>query len=93
MFVLIKCTTCRVGCDSNTVYEFPDDTTEDELQAYATDEARDNADMYGIIEDEMEEAENSGIEFDEELCYNGDYEILNKSRDEIEEEYGEIQEV
>ena len=93
MFVLIKCTTCRVGCDSEMVYEFPDDTTEDELQEYATDTARDNADMYGIIEDEMEEAENSYIEFDEDSCYSGSYEILNKSRDEIEEEYGEIEEV
>ena len=93
MFVLIKCTTCRVGCDSETVYEFPDDTTEDGLQEYATDAARDNADMYGIIEDEIEEAENSCIEFDEDSCYSGSYEILNKSRSEIEEEYGEIEEV
>lgn len=90
MFVLIKCTTCRVGCDSEMVYEFPDDTTEYELQEYATDTARDNADMYGIIEDEIEEAENSCI--DEDSCYSGSYEILNKSKDEIEEEYGEIEE-
>lgn len=90
MFVLIKCTTCRVGYDESAVYEFPDNTTDDELQAYATDCARDNADMYGIIEDEMEEAENSCIEFEEDSCYSGSYEILNKSRDEIIEEYGEI---
>lgn len=90
MFVKIECKTCRVGCDDVRVYEFPDDTTEDELQAYTTDCARDNADMYGIIDDAIKEAENSDIEFDEDSCYYGNYEILHKSEEKIVEEYGYI---
>lgn len=93
MFVLIKCDTSRVGCDCESVYEFPDDTTEDQLQEYATDCAKDNAEMYGIIEDAEEEAEESGIEFVEDEHYSGSFEILNKSRDEIIEEYGEINKI
>lgn len=91
MFVLIKCTTCRVGCDNEQVYEFEDSITEEELQTYADECAKDNADMYGIIEDEMEAAEDSGFEFEECQCYEGSYEILNMTKEEIEEEYGEIQ--
>lgn len=90
MFVLIKCDTCRVGTSLEEVYEFDDDTTEDQLQEYADDLARDNADSYGIIDEEREEAEDSGIEFIEDECYNGSYEILDMTYDEALDEYGEV---
>lgn len=92
MYVLIKCDTCRVGTSSEEVYEFDDDTTEYQLQEYANDLARDNADSYGIIEDEMAESEENGIEFEEESCYWATVEVLNNTREEILDEYGNIYE-
>lgn len=52
MFVLIECTTCRVGCDTSAVYEFEEGTTDKDLDAYAKDTAYDNAEGYGIFDDE-----------------------------------------
>lgn len=92
MFVLIKCDTCRVGTSLEEVYEFDDDTTEDQLQEYADDLARDNADSYGIIDDEITESEESCIEFEEESCYWATVEILDNTREEILDEYGDIHE-
>lgn len=92
MFVLIKCDTCRVGTSLEEVYEFDDNTTEDQLQEYADDLARDNADSYGIIDDEIAESEESGIEFEDGSCYWATVEVLDNTREEILEEYGDIYE-
>lgn len=47
--------------------------------------------MYGIFDDEQEACEESGIEFDESDCYSYSYEVLDDmTREEIEEQYGEI---
>ena len=92
MFVLIKCDTCRVGTSLEEVYEFDDNTTEDQLQEYADDLARDNADSYGIIDDEIVESEESGIEFEEGSCYWATVEVLDNTREEILEKYGDIYE-
>ena len=92
MFVLIKCDTCRVGTSLEEVYEFDDNTTEDQLQEYADDLARDNADSYGIIDDEITESEESGIEFEGGSCYWATVEVLDNTREEILEEYGDIYE-
>ena len=90
MIVLIKCSTNRVGCDKQEVYQFDDNSTEEYLQEYADDLARDNAESYGIFDEEREEAEDSGIEFIEDECYNGSYEILDMTYDEALDEYGEV---
>lgn len=90
MLVLIRCTTDRVGCDTENVYEFDDDSTEEYLQEYANDCARDNAELYDIINQAREEAENCNIEFDECDCYCGKYEILDMTKEEVIDIYGEI---
>ena len=92
-YVLIKCKTCRTGCDSEEVYEFPDHFTDDEIESYANECARDNAEMYGIIEDEEADADEAGIEFEECNCYWAVTKVLNMTREEIEEEYGDINKV
>jgi hypothetical protein len=89
-YVLIKCETSRVGCDSENVYEFPDHFTDDEINTYANEYARDNAEMYGIIEDEEESCNEAGIEFEEDSCYRATIKVLDMTREEIEEEYGDI---
>lgn len=91
MFVLIKCDTCRVGCSSNEVYEFEDGTDNEVLDTYASELAYENAEMYGILDDERESCEESGVEFYESDCYSYSYEVLDDmTREEIEELYGEI---
>ena len=91
MFVLIKCDTCRVGCSSTEVYEFEDGTDNEALGVYASELAYENAEMYGILDDERESCEESGIEFNESDCYSYSYEVLDDmTREEIEEQYGEI---
>lgn len=91
MFVLIKCDTCRVGCSSTEVYEFEDGTDNEALDVYASELAYENAEMCGILDDERESCEESGIEFNESDCYSYSYEVLdNMTREEIEEQYGEI---
>ena len=77
MFVLIKCDTCRVGCSSTEVYEFEDGTDDEALDTYASELAYENAEMYGILDDERESCEESGIEFNEGDCYS--YEKKSKS--------------
>lgn len=91
MFVLIKCDTCRVGCSSIEVYEFEDGTDNEALDVYVSELAYENAEMYGILDDERESCEESGIEFNESDCYSYSYEVLEgMTREEIEEQYGEI---
>lgn len=91
MFVLIKCDTCRVGCSSTEVYEFEDGTDNEALDVYASELAYENAEMYSILDDERESCEESGIEFNESDCYSYSYEVLeDMTREEIEEQYGEI---
>lgn len=91
MFVLIECSTCRVGCETSDVYEFEDGTTEATLEDYAKDIAYDNAELYGIFDDERASCEESDIEFDESDCYSYEYTVLkDMTREEIEEQYGEI---
>lgn len=91
MFVLIECNTCKVGCDIADVYEFEDGTTEATLEDYAKDVAYDNADLYGIFDEERETCEESGIEFDESECYSYEYTVLEgMTREQIVEQYGEI---
>ena len=94
MFVLIECSTCRVGCETSEVYEFEDGSTAKDIDAYASDLAYDNAESYGIFDEERESCEESGIEFDESDCYNYSYKILEgMTREEIVEQYGEISNV
>ncbi len=92
MFVKIKSfVENMVGCDDTTVYEFPDGTPLKELEGYAEEVSRDNADMYGAFERAESEAEECGVE--ESDIYSYSVEVLEGvSREEIEEEYGDIQE-
>lgn len=93
MLVLIKCTTNRVGCDTENVYRFDDDSTDEYIQECADDLARDNAESYGILDEEREYCEANGIEFIEDEHYSATCEKLDMTDAEAIEEYGEIMEV
>jgi hypothetical protein len=86
MIVLFKLETGYCGEDSNEVYEFPDETTEEALDEYGRDLAFDNFEMFGhSVEEEEEE---SGIEYEPIFSW----EVLDGYREDIESEYGHIQE-
>ena len=94
MFVKFELTTNRVGCDSTQVYKVPDDSTKEYLDEVGDDLARDNADMYGIIDEAREEAEEAGFDFEESECYGYSYEILeDMTEEEVVEEYGDYEEI
>ena len=90
MFVLFNLSTYRAGCDVHEVYEFPDGTSEQEINDYGDNLAYDNAEMHGVFDEAREDCEESGLEFDEGEYYSSSYEVLNMTREEIEEEYGEV---
>lgn len=82
-FVKFTLSTNYVGTTTTEVYEIPDEeVNESTLDALGYDLARDNAEMYGI------EAEDDGFEPEDLFSFN--YEVLEGSREEIEEDYGEI---
>lgn len=82
-FVKFTLSTNYVGTTAIEVYEISDEeVNESTLDALGYDLARDNAEMYGI------EAEDDGFEPEELFSFN--YEILEGSREEIEEDYGVI---
>lgn len=89
VFVLFRLRTSIVGCDVNEVYEFdeesgvlcPDGTINDEyLSEVGYDLARDNAEINGVDDDS-----------DESFSFT--FEILNDTRENIIDEYGEIMQV
>lgn len=94
-FVLFKLRTGYVTCDTDDVYEIPDEDVYNEdgsvdtdfLDEVAEELAVDNADSYGLF-DEDEDEEDDGVENDVE--YGFEYVILNGTREEIEEDYGSI---
>lgn len=81
MFVKIRCETNYCGEWDESVREFPDDTTDEELNDYASDAADDNARSFGELGEPEDE--------DYREAY-GNWEKLEKTREEILEEYGEI---
>lgn len=92
MFVKFELTTNRVGCDSTQVYKVADESTSNYLDEIGNDLARDNAEMYGIIDEAREEAEEAGFDFEESECYGYSYEILEgMTEEEIVEEYGDYE--
>lgn len=89
MFVLYDLRTNRVDCDARGVYELDDEegarnldgsVNEKYLDEIGWELARDNAEIYGIDCDDE----------DEEDSVSYSYEILDKTREEVEEEYGNI---
>lgn len=70
--------------------EFDDNVTEEHIEEYGNDLARDNADMYGIIKDAEGEVEENGFEVEYSDVYWATYERLDIPREEIEECYGSI---
>jgi hypothetical protein len=83
MFVLFTLTTGFAGEDQRVVYEFPEGTTEENISDYGSELAVDNAESYGhYMGDDID-----GVEYTEAEC---NYEILEGSREEIEEDWGEI---
>lgn len=93
-FVLFNLTTNVVGCDTHELYELDDNDALNEdntpnvdyLDEIGYDLARDNADMYGLLDSEDEDE--SGCEPEDPFGYS--WEILDKSREELEELYGDI---
>ena len=90
MFIKYELKTNRVGYDDTVVVEFDDAITEQHIEEYGNDLARDNADMYGIIIDAEKEAKENGFEVEYSDVYWASYEILDIPREEIEECYGSI---
>lgn len=86
MIVLFHLQTCYAGQDSYEVFEFDDDTTDDDISDYGLQLAQENAELYGIDAEAM--AEESGVESDD--LYYETHEILEGSREEIEAEWGTI---
>ena len=92
MFVEFKLTTNRVGCGVTQVFKVRGDCTKEYLNEVGDDLARDNADMYGILDEAREEAEEAGFDFEESECYGYSYEILEgMTEEEIVEEYGDYE--
>ena len=82
-FVKFRLTTDRIGCDAEEVYEV-DNTSSEYLNDIGYDLARDNAEMYGIEQqdDDCEEPFDWSWEI-----------LLNQDKDSLEEEYGNIQSI
>ena len=84
MFVLFNLETGYVGEDATEVYEFDDDTSEDTFDEYGQQLADDHAEMFGHTAEE----ETDGVEYEGGT---DTYEMLeDMTREEIEEEYGEL---
>lgn len=73
-YVLFKLSTDSVGQKNEDVYEV-DNTDEDYLNALGYDLSKDNAESFGVEDEEQ---------------FHYAWEILDKSKEEIEEEYGEV---
>lgn len=96
-FVLFHLTTDTIGTDAYNVYDLPDEdvynedgtVNEDYLDDLGNDLAFENADSYGLLDlDEEDDEDDCGIEPDAGYGYS--YTILDGTREEIEEEYGDI---
>ena len=94
-FVLFHLTTDTVGTDAYNVYDLPDENVYNEdgtvnegyLDDLGNDLAFENADSYGLLDEEDDE-DDCGIEPDAGYGYT--YTILDGTKEEIEEEYGDI---
>ena len=94
MFVKFELTTNSVGCDATLVYKVADESTSEYLDELGNDLAKDNAEMYGIIDEAREEAEEEGFDFIESECYEYNYEVLEgMTEDDIIAEYGDYEEL
>ena len=78
MLVLFHLRTEEVGADEDTVYRIDEDVDDAGLDDIAYELARDNAEMYGVEDDEQ---------------FSGWWEKLHISEEEAEELYGEIQNI
>lgn len=64
-----ECTTIMVGTDLNFAICVKDDVPMEQLEEYCEETARNNAESYGVFEEEEQSLEESGIEFIEGECY------------------------
>lgn len=94
-FVLFHLTTDTVGTDAYNVYDLPDEDVynedgtinEDYLDDLGNDLAVENADSYGLLDEEDDEDD---CDVEEDAGYGYTYTILDGTKEEIEEEYGGI---
>lgn len=94
-FVLFHLTTDTVGTDADDVYDLPDEdvynedgtVNEDYLDDLGNDLAVENADSYGLLDEEDDEDD---CDVEKDAGYGYTYTILDGTREEIEEEYGGI---
>lgn len=86
MFVKFECETNYCGERDEKVVEFPDDTTDEELDNYSNEYADENAMSFRTL-DELEEEEDEEDEFRDSF---GSWEKLEKTKEEIEMEWGVI---
>lgn len=84
MLVLFHLRTNVIGCDSDEVYEFDTDMSDDALYEYGYELAKANAEMYGVAYQD----DDSGCEPEE--GFYATYEVLDISREEAEELYGTV---
>ena len=93
-FIVFELKTNQVGCDDTNIYKandscFNEDGSLNEkyLSEYGYELARDNAEMYGLLD----EALSNGL--DEEECYYVSFKLVEfNSVEEAEEEYGSVYE-
>lgn len=88
MYVYIKVDTNYCGEWDEGVFEFPEGTTEDHIADYASEWANENAMTFGNI-DEPEDDDYDENDYREAYCK---WKILKGTRQEVEDEYGEIKE-
>lgn len=94
-FVLFHLTTDTIGTDAYNVYDLPDEDVynedgtinEDYLDDLGNDLAVENADSYGLLDEEDDEDD---CDVEEDVGYGYTYTILDGTKEEIEEEYGDI---
>lgn len=85
MFVHMKAETNYCGEHDEKVVEFPDDITDNDIELYVSEWADENAISFG----ELGEPENDEDDQDYRESYSS-WDKLEGTREEIEEEYGEI---
>lgn len=93
MFVLLEYGFGRAGCDESCVYEFDDTSDADYIEDYAYEVAVDHAQSYGEVVD-MDELDGEYDDSDYDAIDLADiwstFEVLDLTREEIEEYFGDI---
>ena len=93
-YIKVTLSTNYVGEENDKILGVADGVTDNTINEYCDELAFDNADSFGSIDRYREEMEESDIEFEDSDAYSFSIEELgDKTLEEIEEEYGEVDEI